>query len=66
MEQWPMNFAAFCRQCAELGAEIRLKPLVNVTTDEVTFYAHPNGRDGATVDYFVRGDELVRIDNRQK
>lgn len=65
MENWPTNFAAFCRQCVELGAEIRMVPRISGDTNEVVIYAHPLGKDGASVDYRVHGDELRRIDNRQ-
>lgn len=62
--EWPTDFAEFCRQCIALGAEIRMVPRIDGDTGGVVIYAHPLGKNGASVDYRVRGDELRRIDNR--
>lgn len=56
----PRDFQEFLRWCADSGCEVRLRVL-SEGENGITFYAHPFGRDGATVDYRVEGDTLTRI-----
>lgn len=54
-----MDFEAFLRDCIRKDAEVRLVP-VRIGT-AVRFYAHPQGVNGRTVDFEVRGNRLVPL-----
>ena len=56
----PFGFQEFLRDCMNAGCEVRLVAL-SEGENSITFYAHPLGRDGATMDYRVEGDTLTRI-----
>ena len=56
----PMTFGAFLSDCIDSQTEVRLVPIR--VGGLVRFYAHPQGVDGDTVDYEVRGNSLVPLD----
>ena len=69
-----MTFEQFLREAIDKGGEVRLvpraaplelvsgEPLAEPPT-KVIFYAHVDGKDSSTVDFEVRGNELVPVTN---
>lgn len=47
------RFEALLRRAAELGAEVRVVPMINEMYGDVEFYAHINGHDSDTVDMSI-------------
>lgn len=57
-----MSFEEFLLDCIDKGAEsIVLRPVAHEDIERVRFYAHPNNVNGNTVDFEVRGNELVKL-----
>ena len=60
-----MTFEEYLAQGVDAGQmEFRLVPVVMGGTgrnQQVTFYIHPLGKNGATHDYLVKGNDLIRV-----
>jgi hypothetical protein len=54
-----MTFETFLRSVIAFNTDVRLVPLRNGVA--VRFYAHPQGVNGPTVDFEVRGNRLVPL-----
>lgn len=57
----PMTMEAFLKECLEKNVEVRLVPQQDGPEGPITFYAHPMGVDGPTVDFSVQGNSLVPV-----
>lgn len=59
-----MDFEKYLRtELADGKSEFRLVAMVKPGFQEITFYIHPLGKNGKTVDYLVEGDNLFRINS---
>lgn len=54
------NFESFLLEAHAAGAEVRLVPMQEV--GKMKFYAHLNGKDGSSVDFWVENNQLTPVD----
>lgn len=54
-----MTFEQFLKEAITKGADVRLVP--QDMGFGIRFYAHLLGKDGTTVDYAVKGDEIIPL-----